>query len=743
MTSRTTTTAAPPVLTAARSRLGSKQALIILAIGLVLAAGLRIGLSGGGGNAWDLEVYKSWAKIIAERGVVHAYDGDVIVDYPPVFLYWLEAGVRGYQAVISPDLDTSRIEFTYLVRLPGIVLDLVLAVMIYAFVRRRGGESWALAASLGYAFNPGVIFDLAYWGMPDSPHAVLIMAAIWLALKRQWLLAWAVISVGVFTKPQADIFAPVVALITLRDGGWRACLRGIAGIVLGVLVAIGPFLVAGTAGGVLDQFLRMADYDPFISNNAHNLWWLVGWGYGWQIHDTELFLGPITYRTAAIALLAGFYAFSLFRLWRTRDETLTIEIAAYAGLQLFMLMTVVHENHSYAVLPLLALIWWRDRRLMFLYLALSAVFLINLVLHDSTIYEQLQAWHLHYRHISATLVNAVFYMALFIWWTLRVGGARFRQPFWPPLAFGTTALAAVLVFTTSPQLVSASYDPATIGVISNAEFGAQIRLLGYEFSTERAEPGQTVSFSFVWQAIKDLDEHYMLFVHLLNMDNQNGGIKDGPPTRNLYPTRYWRAGEVIRDQRTVTIPANAAPGVYRVEIGFYPLTNYQRLEVITADGTKDNRLVIGRVTVVGPPAAAPQVALNADLGEAITLAGYTPANAVGGQKGELVPASGLLPLTLVWQSRAATQTDYTVFLQLLDSRGTLVAQYDAQPQHGNYPTSAWQPGDTIADPVTLKVPALPPGEYRLIAGMYDLATGKRLPAATGDSIPIATVREGG
>ncbi|GIW05221.1 MAG: hypothetical protein KatS3mg060_0026 [Dehalococcoidia bacterium] len=725
----------PPRASQGVGRIGVQRAAAILVGGLLAALALRIVLAGSGGNVWDLEIYKAWARIIAERGVVHAYDGPVVVDYPPVFLYWLELAVRIYQAWLSPSLDTSRIEFTYFIRLPGLLLDLALAALIWWVVRRRGGEGWALAAAFAYAFNPAVLFNLAYWGMPDSPHAIIIVGSLLLALARQPFLAWALISIGVFTKPQADIYAPLVALITLREQGLRGCLKGAVGIVAGVLLATGPFLLAGTADGILNQMAAMADYDPFLSNNAHNFWWLVGWGYGWQIRDTEPFLGPLSYRMTAIGLFGVVYAFALWRAWQTRDETRTLEIAAYLGLVLFMLMTVVHETHAYTVLPILSLIWWRERALRWLFVTISAIFLLNLVLHDSDIYDRLQDIGLHYRHLSLTLVNAVAYVTVFLWWTLRIAGVHLTRRLLPA-GLATAGLAGSVVFATSPQLVSASYDPARIGRPSGAVFGEQIRLVGYSYKPERVRPGDAVQFSFTWQPVRDLDEHYMLFVHVLNSGLEKVGQRDGPPTRNVYPTRFWRAGEAIHDERSVQIAPNARPGVYDVEIGFYPVTDFKRLPVRRPDGQLDSRLVLGRVVVTGPPPAAPAMPLDRPLGEAIRLAGVTARPAPSGGAIRLAP-SAPLTLDLVWEALATPPVDYTVFVQLLDERGQVAGQYDGQPQGGRYPTSAWVAADRIGETVTLTAPG--PGDYRLIVGMYDLATGRRLSAGGADFIELPPV----
>jgi hypothetical protein len=91
-----------------------------------------------------------------------------------------------------------------------------------------------------------------------------------------------------------------------------------------------------------------------------------------------------------------------------------------------------------------------------------------------------------------------------------------------------------------------------------------------------------------------------------------------------------------------------------------------------------------------------------------------------------------LPVTLYWQALAEMKTDYTVFVQLLNDAGQVVAQADSQPLAGAAPTTTWLSGEILTDPYTLTLPAnLPPGGYRLIGGLYDAATSARLPVTAG------------
>jgi len=93
----------------------------------------------------------------------------------------------------------------------------------------------------------------------------------------------------------------------------------------------------------------------------------------------------------------------------------------------------------------------------------------------------------------------------------------------------------------------------------------------------------------------------------------------------------------------------------------------------------------------------------------------------------------VFPLLLRWEATAIPSASYTVFAQLLDEHGRLHAQRDSIPCAGYAPTNQWQPGDVLHDHLGLALPAdMPPGQYRLIAGLYKARTGERLQVRASD-----------
>ena len=102
-----------------------------------------------------------------------------------------------------------------------------------------------------------------------------------------------------------------------------------------------------------------------------------------------------------------------------------------------------------------------------------------------------------------------------------------------------------------------------------------------------------------------------------------------------------------------------------------------------------------------------------------------------------------LQLNLYWRPLAPMTREYSLFVHVVDKEGQRVAQRDAPLRSGEYPTSHWQPGEVVVDRADVPLPALPPGDYRLEIGLYDV-DGKRLPLgggaeAPGGSFVLATI----
>ncbi|MCL4505328.1 MAG: hypothetical protein M1140_04780 [Chloroflexi bacterium] len=94
------------------------------------------------------------------------------------------------------------------------------------------------------------------------------------------------------------------------------------------------------------------------------------------------------------------------------------------------------------------------------------------------------------------------------------------------------------------------------------------------------------------------------------------------------------------------------------------------------------------------------------------------------------PARGDLQVTLDWHVQAPDPEDVTVFAQLIDATGRLIAQADGYPLAGASPSRLWRLGDQWRDVRTIHVEGGLPreGSYRVLAGAYVTAGAARLHA---------------
>jgi hypothetical protein len=267
----------------------------------------------------------------------------------------------------------------------------------------------------------------------------------------------------------------------------------------------------------------------------------------------------------------------------------------------------------------------------------------------------------------------------------------------------------------------ARVDPVDVGGIA--------RIVGWNVEPQTVQRGEKVEFVVYWEAVAPDEKDYVSFAKLLGRGHQPVGQINRYPACGMTPTSLWEPGQVWRDPYRVPVAPDAeAPSRLRIEVGLYDTRTRETLNAVQVGEAK-----------LAPPETAPLAThpLTTDLADGVSLMGYDlpSPSAIPGE---------VITLTLYWQTHEAPSTDYQVFVHLVDDGPEPVAQGDGPPLMGDYPATMWAAGEVIADPHPVALPAdLPPGKYRLMAGMYDLQTLARLPRldGTGDSIEIPTAIE--
>lgn len=366
------------------------------------------------------------------------------------------------------------------------------------------------------------------------------------------------------------------------------------------------------------------------------------------------------------------------------------------------------------------------------------------------------------------------------WLETRLGRLRGRQ-----LAAGLGALL-LLVFFLHQQVVFVRHDPEYKRVWPEA------RLAGYWQPFEALPRGGYFGFPYRagWSTVREMFRAGLLSGSYDSNEEAliTGWYTMGAPRCPEAPDYYLVAW---RPQDAEPIPDDLAGRGYHLHAqilvgGQTKLEVYQRAPLLTdapltvEDDGSIRRLLrdldaAAAAEPGGPP--APRALRDADrsiaaaaalglplvedrrdwrFGEAIRLLGadypllseaYGAPIASRRAKAGTAPAErhssqgeAALGVSLVWQALAPIETNLSVFVHLVDAAGNTVAQSDGWPDCGRAPSSGWgrdEAGAYMADSTAfvydqhrLLLPAegLPPGEYRVRAGLYQAETGQRLPA---------------
>jgi len=246
------------------------------------------------------------------------------------------------------------------------------------------------------------------------------------------------------------------------------------------------------------------------------------------------------------------------------------------------------------------------------------------------------------------------------------------------------------------------------------ELGGQVALLGYDLDPATVRQGGEVVVRLYWQALQPLGRDYSSYVHLTAGPEQTTFAASDATHPGYIPTTSWHSTLYTVDEQVVSIPAAAPPVAMQVRVGLYDRETGARLgETVlpeTVHVLAQPALVTKRIPVRAPTR----------FGQDIRLLGYG-VQRLGDEIG----------LTLYWQATAQPGQDYQVFVHMLDATGVMVGQDDGVPVGGLYPTSQWLPGQIIADRHRLAAPGS--GEaVTLAVGLYDAASGQRLPALKPD-----------
>lgn len=343
---------------------------------LILAAALP-------GHIQDMGLFRAWASFGENHSMSEYYSTDLYVDYPPVYLMVLYAmGCMGSLFGVASD----SLFYPVLVKLVPMVCDVLFAGLILVLANRHFGIRKAGVLTLLCALNPATIVNSAVWGQADSFVLLITLGMLFTLYNKQYIQSAGLFALGLLTKPQMIIFAPLFGFTMLSDLAecfsdrqkrrkMLLCLSG--AVSTAVLVAlIVPLPVVGLRFDLLlARYTSGVGLYPYATLNAANLYGLLGLNWA-EISMRYIFFdiaGWGYFFIIVMSVLVGLVSFL------AKDRKKIFYLAAFTVSSVYLFSHMMHERYLYALMPMLLLlfIFTKDKKMLLLYGGFSLAYFIN------------------------------------------------------------------------------------------------------------------------------------------------------------------------------------------------------------------------------------------------------------------------------------------------------------------------------------------------------------------------------
>ncbi|OGE26698.1 hypothetical protein A3C26_01035 [Candidatus Daviesbacteria bacterium RIFCSPHIGHO2_02_FULL_39_12] len=291
----------------------------------------------------DVNDWFAWATRLSHFDFSHFYSKDIFSDYTPGYLYILS--VLGFLKNLLRVTDSY---FYLLLKIPAIVSELVIGLILYKESKKYVSEKLALLASAFILLTPALIFNSAVWGQIDSISALLMLSAIIHLKNKNLIISSIFFGLALLVKPQTLALLPLFAIFLINHFKALHLFKlTMPGLLIIFIIAF-PFFPNQTLANLAQQIINTANEYPYNSINAYNLWGVAGF---W-INDNQIW-NNLSYQTWGYILLAGYWMVIVYFYFRKKLSIYTI--ATLATLGFFFLPTRVHERYLYPAIIFLVL----------------------------------------------------------------------------------------------------------------------------------------------------------------------------------------------------------------------------------------------------------------------------------------------------------------------------------------------------------------------------------------------------
>ncbi|MBX4205577.1 hypothetical protein KW795_00090 [Candidatus Microgenomates bacterium] len=345
----------------------------------------------------DLNNNISWGNEAISRGLVNYYEGKdwpySAPNQPPLYILLFTFMSFLYKNItdISWNLNSKfsffpsgfiwfwqRWGMEYLVKLPSIISDLGIALVVFKFFKRRDKEKMGFVVSLLWLVNPIIWYNSSVWGQTDAIVNLLGLLSVVYLLNKNIVKSFLFFTLSLLFKGSLLTFAPIILAVALyqkhRFKEWIASVLVSALFVVTICIWFHPQI--NLPIWLFDLYTKRFFPGEIgsLTANAFNFWWLVDSG---KTLDSTVFFG-LTARIWGLLILAvSELAMVKFLSKKITDKKILMSLS-FVSLVSFLFMTRIHERYLYPFFPYATLLVGFDFMWIIPVIILSMSNLINL-----------------------------------------------------------------------------------------------------------------------------------------------------------------------------------------------------------------------------------------------------------------------------------------------------------------------------------------------------------------------------
>ena len=249
-------------------QLEERTRVIVIALAII-AFFLKLAIAYNTIGTNDAVTFYGFAKVLNEHGLEFTYAHSRYFNHPPLTAYFL----RGIYLVTEQEwCQQFGIHFPFLLRLPGILADFIVVLILLQF--RKVGVSiptWALAL---FAASPVSLMVSGFHGNTDPVMVLLLVCCVWMCLREQPLSAGLFFALSCQIKIVPLLLLPAFAFYWLSQrkllkfcmaGGLTTCVLWAEPLLNFPTLFAKNVLAYGSYWGTwgITYLLRLTDLDQF------------------------------------------------------------------------------------------------------------------------------------------------------------------------------------------------------------------------------------------------------------------------------------------------------------------------------------------------------------------------------------------------------------------------------------------------------------------------------------------------